>query len=287
MSQKRMAVLGWTLAVMTICASRLPAQSTPTGPPAGGTGQGLSGPAPLRRFGQWPQGGIGLLGFEAALGNRVVMGEPYSAQVTVEHRETLADGTIIDRKNTFMVYRDGQGRTRREMTLPAIGSYVAAGEPPKAIFINDPVAGVRYVLDPQRKTARRFNLRQGAPANSIRTLQRNRSNPNVTSTSLGSKTMEGLYVQGTQITRRIPAEKIGNNKPIEVVTTRWYAPDLSTNLQITIHDPLRGNTLLSLTNISRDEPDASLFEVPTGYSVQTGGFQNRRRGSVRGGPGQP
>jgi hypothetical protein len=270
MSRTWRNLLTCSLAILMVGSLRLPAQSAPPAPP-------------LRRFGQWPQGGIGLLRFEAALGNRVVTGEPYSAQVTVEHTETLADGTGIDRKNTFMVYRDSQGRTRRELTLPAIGNYTAAGEPPQAIFINDPVAGVRYVLDPQRKTARRFSMPQGTPpANRVQRLrQRNRSNPNVTTSSLGSKTLEGVYVQGTQITRTIPAGRIGNSKPIEIVTTRWNSPDLSINVQTTLQDPLRGITTLRLTKISRDEPDASLFAVPAGYTVQEDGFRARRRGGPR------
>lgn len=268
MRGKWTSLLTCSLAILMIGSLRLPAQSSPANPP-------------LRRFGQWPQGGIGLLGFEAALGNQVVAGEPYSAQVTVEHTETLTDGTSIDRKNTSLVYRDSQGRMRRELTLQAIGSYNAAGEPPKVIFINDPVAGVRYVLDPQRKTARKFDLPQHTrPANrGRRSQQGNRNNANVTTTSLGSKTMDGVYVQGTQITRTIPADRIGNSKPIAIVTTRWYSPDLRINLETKVQDPLRGNTTVSLTNINRDEPDASLFTVPAGYTVQEGGFRGRGRGS--------
>jgi hypothetical protein len=273
MRGKWTSLLTCCLAILIVGSIRLPAQSSQPNPP-------------LRRFGQWPQGGIGLLGFEAALGNRVVTGEPYSAQVTVKHTETLAGGTSIDRKNAFLVYRDSQGRTRRELTLPAIGSYKAAGEPPKVIFINDPVAGVRYVLDPQRKTARRFNLTQPTPpANPGRPSQQgSRTNPDVTTTSLGSKTLDGIYVQGTQITRTIPTDRIGNNKPIKIVSTRWYSPDLRINVETMLQDPLRGNTTLSLTNINRDEPDAALFTVPAGYTVQEGSFRGRRHGGLRGKP---
>lgn len=239
-------------------------------------------PAPLvQRFGQWPQGGIGLLGFEATLGNPVVKGEPYSAKVMMQHTETLENGTQIDLKNISTVSRDSQGRLRRELTLRAIGSYTAAGEPPQVIFINDPVAGLRYVLDPQRKIARRSRLPHfSRPFNGVRRMRRNGNGPTVTTMSLGSKTMDGIRVEGTQTTRTIPAGRIGNNKPIEIVTKRWYSPDLHINIETTIHDPLRGDTTLRLTNISRSEPNASLFEVPAGYVMQTGNPRTRRGGML-------
>ena len=106
-----------------------------------------------------PQDTITFVGFEAGLGNlgnQVVTGAPYSATITSEFVQTLPDGNKIERKTTTTVYRDGQGRTRREQTLPAIGQYSASSNPPQVIFINDPVAGVSYILDPARKTARKM-----------------------------------------------------------------------------------------------------------------------------------
>jgi hypothetical protein len=35
-------------------------------------------------------------------------------------------------------------------------------------------------------------------------------------------------------------------------------------------DPRSGETTYRLTNLSRSEPDRSLFEVPAGYTVQEG-----------------
>lgn len=79
---------------------------------------------------------------------------PYSADSVTESAQVLSDGNRITRKNTAAVYRDGQGRTRREESLPAIGS-----EPSKKmIFINDPIAKVSYILDPDKKTARKIPI---------------------------------------------------------------------------------------------------------------------------------
>ena len=240
-------------------------------PPAGG-------PARFDRggFPPGPQDGIGFLGFEARVGNRVVTGAPYSGQVTTEHKQTLADGNQIDTTNTAVVSRDGQGRTYREETLPAIGPYTASGNPPKAIFIDDPVAGVAYVLDPVHKTARKFMLPPPRPGNNDAVpFQRGGSSPNTTTTSLGSKTMEGVLAQGTQFTRTIPAGRIGNAQPIQIVTTRWFSSELSINVRTETSDPSHGQTTTSLTNLNRSEPDPSLFQVPSGYTVLEAGPRNR------------
>lgn len=265
--RRRSLALTFALAFFALCAARLTAQ---TNPPAGGPGR----PAP--RFGRGgfpgdPQDGIGFLGFEAGINNKVVTGEPYSAQVTIEHKEVLADGNQIDRTSTTLVRRDGQGRTYREETLPAIGSYSASGNPPRAILINDPVAGVAYVLDPLHKTARKFALpsRRGGPGNTLM-FQRGGSDPNSSTTSLGSKTMEGVLVQGTQFTRTIPAGRIGNAQPIQIVTTRWFSSELNVNVRTETSDPSRGHTITTLTNINRSEPDPSLFQVPGDYTLQEG-----------------
>jgi len=76
-----------------------------------------------------------------------VKGAPYSAQAVTETTETLGDGNRIVNKVTSSLYRDGEGRTRREQTIKGIGGIGDGGEPLQMIFINDPVAGVSYALD--------------------------------------------------------------------------------------------------------------------------------------------
>jgi hypothetical protein len=93
---------------------------------------------------------------EMSFGGKVVKGAPYSAQAVTETVQTLADGNRIVRKTTAQVYRDSEGRTRRDQTLGSIGPYAAAGDPPQTYFINDPVTGVNYILDPRTKVARKM-----------------------------------------------------------------------------------------------------------------------------------
>src|SRR5271155_342731 len=46
-----------------------------------------------------------------------VKGAPYSAQVVNEMVQTLSDGNHIKNTNSSMLYRDSQGRERREETM--------------------------------------------------------------------------------------------------------------------------------------------------------------------------
>ena len=87
---------------------------------------------------------------------KVVKGAPYSAQAITERTQILSDGNRIINKSTTAIYRDSEGRTRREQSLGPIGMFANSGEAPQMIFINDPVAGVNYSLDSRTHTARKM-----------------------------------------------------------------------------------------------------------------------------------
>jgi hypothetical protein len=46
-------------------------------------------------------------------------------------------------------------------------------------------------------------------------------------------------------------------------------------------DPRFGTTTYTLTNVQRTEPAATLFTVPTDYTVQQGGPRGGARGAMR------
>jgi hypothetical protein len=94
---------------------------------------------------------------EMSVGGKVVKGAPYSATAVTETVQTLGDGNRIVRRNSANVFRDADGRTRRDQTLALLGPFGASGDGAlQHSFINDPVAGANYVLDPRTKTARKL-----------------------------------------------------------------------------------------------------------------------------------
>lgn len=88
---------------------------------------------------------------------KVVTGKPYAAESVTETVQVLGDGTRITRTNSAKMYRDKEGRTRREQTIQALAPN-APTSTRTVITIHDPVAGVDYVLDPETKTARRITV---------------------------------------------------------------------------------------------------------------------------------
>jgi hypothetical protein len=106
--------------------------------------------------------------FFAPKTGKVVKGAPYSATTTTETIQTLSDGNQIIRKNESTIYRDSEGRTRIEQRLETIGKWAANGEPQLITYINDPVAGVSYSLDPRTHTAYKTVYPQKKPATGAR-----------------------------------------------------------------------------------------------------------------------
>jgi hypothetical protein len=88
------------------------------------------------------------------------------------------------------------------------------------------------------------------------------------SESLGKRMIEGVEAEGIRITQTIPAGAMGNERPIEVLHERWYSRELQMDVMTKWIDPRLGESTQRLTNLIRSEPDASLFQVPTDYTIR-------------------
>jgi len=196
-----------------------------------------------------------------------VAGKPFSGQDSIEWTRTLEDGSSVTTHLTALVARDGQGRIRRERVkfVPANSNQQSK---PFEITILDPAEHTRTVCDMAAHHCSITNysmpvkfaaLPAGPLDNGKRFLARE---------SLGSNTIDDLNVVGTRETLTINAGVIGNNQP--VVTTRefWYSSDLEINLSVTRKDPREGTQVLQIVDLSRSEPDASLFQVPAEFTVE-------------------
>lgn len=264
-----------------------------------------------------------------SFGGKIVKGAPYSAESVTESIQVLGDGNRIVNKFTSMVYRDSEGRTRREHTLKGLGPLGTGNEPLQTIFINDPVAGVTYSLDSRSHIARKsapftfewnkklegvgangegqrfefkvapggnatnmimtaplgsvppgpgtriavaetehFNIGTGGAASTFVYRGKPGQNPNEVKQNLGKQMIEGVEAEGTRTTITIPAGEIGNERPIEIVSERWYSPELQLVVMTRHSDPRQGETTYKLTNINRSEPAKSLFEVPSDYTIK-------------------
>jgi hypothetical protein len=239
------------------------------------------------------------------VGGNPVKGAPYSGNAVTETAQALADGNRIVNRTTAAVYRDAEGRERREQSIPNIGPFTAQGAPVTTIFLLDPVAGVHYSLNPNDKTAIKLPVPQGAPFppmppgahGEVKVIMQHgpvagmtagvsmvppMAGPHVmiynkstaaapnppTVEQLGTKVVEGVQAEGTRTTLTIPAGQIGNDKPLQIVDEVWRSPDLRVIVHSEHSDPRMGNTVYALQNISRSDPSPALFQVPADYTVK-------------------
>jgi hypothetical protein len=86
--------------------------------------------------------------------------------------------------------------------------------------------------------------------------------------SLGKQVIEGVECEGMRTTTTIPAGKVGNDLPLDIVSEEWYSPALQVLVLTRHNDPRSGETTYRLTNINRSEPDRALFEVPADYKIE-------------------
>jgi len=239
-----------------------------------------------------------------------IKGAPFTATLSNESVQTLADGTHITQGSSGSTARDSQGRTRQDAPLPSIGN-LSATDAPHIVFIQDPVAGTSYTLNLTDKTAWKNpmpppppgGMAGGVTASSASSVSTNavyvrtgdgpppppdaplpppgaqvfiqkrlaEDAGDVTTEDLGTQTMEGVQVTGTRTTQTIPVGKIGNDRPIVITTEVWTSPDLRTTVYSKRSDPRMGDQTFKLTNIQRSEPDPSLFTVPSDFKITEGG----------------
>ena len=100
---------------------------------------------PMRRLAQLSEETASWASGEMA-SERVVKAAPYCADAVHETVQSLADGNRIVHTQTTRLCRDGEGRTRQEVT---------GRDGRKAVYLRDPVARENWAIDPERKTARR------------------------------------------------------------------------------------------------------------------------------------
>ena len=270
--KKWMLAMSVVLLLTAAVRAQEPGPDAAPAPPAGPMHGPGRGPGP---FGER----LELLGFGGMHPGKVVTGAPFSATALAESKQTLSDGTVITRKVQSNLYRDAEGRFRREVTLSGIGPLAASGAPKSLVMSHDPVAQTGYVLEPDQKVAHVLPPHGGGgPGADTAGKNPHGDDASVKKESLGTQTINGVSAEGTRYTRTIPAGKIGNDKPISILKEEWYSPDLQMIVQMKHSDPFMGDTTYSVTNIQRTAPNPSLFTVPSDYTVKQGPPEGLRRG---------
>ncbi|HEY6305256.1 MAG TPA: hypothetical protein VI488_02210 [Candidatus Angelobacter sp.] len=233
-----------------------------------------------------PDGEFAFVSSEMMVSGEVIKNAPYSATAVTEKTQTLADGTRITNKSSVFMARDSQGRMRREDTLGEMEPLHVART--KMFVISDPVSHTDYFVLPDAQTATVLKHDDGVEAigrhirkkidtvvsTDIRRAEQSAElqaeKAAVKNEDLGAQEIEGLACQGRRETVTIPSGQIGNDRPIAITTEVWISQDLHGIVLKKHSDPRFGDTEYRLTNIKLSEPDASLFQIPSGYKTGNG-----------------
>jgi len=249
------------------------------------------------------KGGMMAMHLENNLDVAPVKDVAFCAAVTTEHTQSFADGNRIHTSESSTLCRDSEGRTRRETGLNLLGAG-AQTSAPRLITIDDPVGGVRYLLDSENKIAHKMVLMSpdklppnpaamGAKGERVmiyrstggpipmgadppalpppnvffKQVGRDSNEPAPTTEKLGDETISGIRASGTRMTTTIPSGTMGNDKPIIVTSERWYSTDLSATVMMKHNDPWAGELKTEFTSVNTSEPDPALFTVPSDYKI--------------------
>jgi hypothetical protein len=248
-----------------------------------------------------PFGGGFAMGAMGVGPHGIVKNAPFSAELVYESIQTLYDGNRIVNRSSTLMYRDSEGRIRSEHSFKPFVQPGVANVERKSINIFDPVSGTSYTLDTLTHTVHKFTTVQpandlgeaavqaarlrkaetgggpqgkpainavcgfssylppGAPCNSESSGKHE---------SLGKQMIDGVEAEGMRVTHTIPAGAMGNERPIAIFQERWHSQELQMDVMTKWSDPRAGETTHRLTNLNRSEPDASLFQPPSDYTVR-------------------
>lgn len=191
--------------------------------------------------------------------------------VIVEERTTVSQnsGSGVNLKTIRDVARDNQGRVYnlfREL-VPALDSatplavtihiYDAQSRSDTFLYPQQKIYMTRTVEDPP--AAEPADLVASPRGNSLPLNQFTRQE------DLGTQSIEGVSAHGVREIQTIPAASSNTGNEIVLTDEYWYSDELQMNVVVKHSDPRSGDVTMTLTQVTRADPDPSLFQIPNGY----------------------
>lgn len=196
---------------------------------------------------------------------------PFFATLDTEATKYSADGATMTFVNERNIARDGQGRIYEErwLLVPKNGNVKSSMN---WIQIADPKQRTLYNCSPQRHIC---DLLVYDPASDLSAASprkdTSRALPhgdgNVAWEDLGNRNIAGIDTVGTRETTTMNAGTMGNDQPLISMREYWHSDQLGINLLSIRSNPMFGKQTFTVTEITPGEPDAQMFELPAGYTV--------------------
>lgn len=192
---------------------------------------------------------------------------PFMAVSEVEITNIKPDGASVSFKTTRAIARDSKGRIYKEARRfePATES---ATPPIILIDIYEPQTKTYIFIYPQYRTFWKGTLerppigladeyfygwptRDGIPAYRLAKEE-----------DLGTQTIDGMPVRGVGEKQEVVDE---SGKKMVTTGEYWYSDDLHMNLVAKLNEPGKVSLTVRVTQVTRSEPDAAIFEMPSDY----------------------
>jgi hypothetical protein len=188
-----------------------------------------------------------------------IPGAPFSATVVIQSEREWPEGYTETRRTINLIARDSVGRTHSE-TRRLMPEYFHGTPMLMNVHLFDPQTRIRTVYDPTLHVATQETIPKQPKAANL-------ANPTLRVEDLGVSTLNGLQTKGTRRIFTIPAKASGIRRPVEIEDEEWYSEDLHIDLLVRHSDPRIGTNTIGVSNLKREEPPASMFEVPAGYKI--------------------
>lgn len=205
-----------------------------------------------------------------------VPGYPISGTVNAENSRTDSHGKTVSARYRSKIYRDSKGRTRLEWDMTPLD------EPSKPgwliVDIYDPTTRTSIRLQPSDKSASKTHwpapdekLQPGCKSSDLRELDPKElaqiAIPDVSQNELAHDVVDGMAVRHGRESLKYPPSSSGKSSALGRVTDYWFSQELQAFVLVKRSGPGRSQHTVKLSDISRSEPDRSLFTVPPGYKV--------------------
>lgn len=194
--------------------------------------------------------------------------QPFSAIVTTERTALRRNGSVAQLKSIRAVARDTRGRIHNELRafIP-----IASGDTPAILRI--------HLYDPQTRISTEINVPKrifwtitmnhppSTEPPSIRFAAPDGNTPPNEFTrqeDLGYRDIDSVPAHGIRESQTITDGDTG--KQVTITDEYWYSQDLRIYLLIKHSDPRKGTTTMTVSQITRTEPDPGFFEIPEGYT---------------------
>jgi hypothetical protein len=225
---------------------------------------------------------IGNVVAQSAAVARIGVATPYSLTAIIKTEMKLSDGNTISGFTISRQAQDSRGRTRVDSPLTCAMDNDHQPKWQGSIVIIDPVAKTNTawleILNAPTKIATIMHVPAVRVSNPPTAQAEYRAAQHMSQANdhagpqtkhdsqqiedLGRRNINGLEASGMRITRTSPAGMAGNLLSLAYVEEKWVSDQYGIILLDIKDDPIWGKSTYEVTNFTRAEPDASLFQPP-------------------------